>query len=1708
MVFLKQKALSPIIGYIFTVVIAITAISLGVYFINPLLTKIKESSVVNEAWLNLETLDSAIRDVASQGEGASTKLTLKVTDGKYELTPSGSLIFEYKITSGIIQPGSYQEKGAVTLVAGFNLTTEENDESYIIDNGIVEAEFRKIEEMKKPLVWLHFDEGSGTVAYDYSGNNNHATLYNTNWSPGKFNYSVVLDGSTSFITVSEQTAIEPDELTVEAWIYPESFKEYMAIADKAPNSGYIVSGWRFDIDDVTPGEYLLRVKLCTYEEGCEVAYGTTVLQSNEWYHVAFTYNGTHIAIYLNGNLENAVEHSGKIDYTSVKSLHIGTEVDAPSFVFDGRIDEFRLYSRALSANEIKAHYYGGLKRLKLKPLNKEVSVNLASLQELFQTTIQKSYVKNYRTYAEVIYTMFDGNKNSSLIFILPNSADYLLVKGVNITLPTNFTYQIKIGENVNQNIIEIGSVEEQYYGEKTVTLNNNYPNPTQISTILPEKFGYLYYEKNNHEFEVEEFDDYGLGNISARWLSNYSTFVEYTLPGKDGFGHGVRDCTNNQLASCFLYENGSKCAEFCLQNDFVKFYTDNWEEFKIESTQDEHYNWYFNLSYHFTIDAVPFSTAYGENFQVYFYDWDSNEWKLWKIGVNVPNWTDVRNKEIFEWKFVYSNVGYPEVNLTYIMTAHEPFIRIIGSVSEPGHIVNLAFEEYPPKEKKFVWNLTAVPRMYYWYYNYLKYRKPIIITENSGNDLEEYQVPINVTYNSHMNSDFSDLRFTYYNEIESTEEEIPYWIEEKIDGSWAYVWIKVPYIPANGNATLYMYYGNTTPVTSESDGEEVFILFDHFDGTQLDSNKWTTVVVGTGKHKVDNSILTITDAEALSKRYKVYSTSRFSVNKRLIARLKSDPQEQGRNFIFGFDETQNTAALYSGSTVLLRIYYYWGGGYKAWRYYVYDSSTGLGTNAILEDDTVDWSKVEIRWVLDHVSFYRNGTLLQEFTDPDRIPENDLYVVMGITSWDTAYNLGSGYWDYVAVANYMEPKPTYSIGEEEEKPNWWNDNWKKRMQMNLTEVSNGNYEGYPPIVNISYQEGMQTDFRDIRIINSTGGIVDYAIIDMSEGEWVEIVLEPMNWTAGETKEFYIYFDNPSADWANVSKTTLRGWVDDWYYNHGNITGPCAYTDSVCSHYPHVRTLNVPSWAEEAYLVEGRIYGIYCSWRAYYGRVKINENPVSWATTDVCNGKSSYARDRWKARGYVVQSASQSLWNFGGNNMIKFGHYQASKPCACPVYIPKNPEVSFGGLEENNVKNQTTTFSTSMGVIFYSSEPPNFFSTKNSASIQFSLSGNSVVNYTINSTKEDSFLISLGIRAIHYDPRIFLLKQELNKISYSDLLSSTYTLCIPDNWTKTKIVNEVNHTVKYSCNFLINSTIEISSSSTSSVSGYSIYNFTDSTNNKAYYDFSYDSDLLSPDEVESSATPAASSDYPKLEDSDDVRWETSGDEYEFQYYKFKINEDISQIDNITVKWEGYSEKVDPTELSLYIWNDNTQAWEEIDSGVYDTDFILQHTFTTGIGNYIDEEGYLWLGVRGDAVATCPMVYTYNGSRYVFVGDSSIDGGLGFNGLTTPYQPSDPIDYVTITSKQLKPVNGLMNIVIGEDLKEITYLDSVQLIKVYHKKGTKVLSTKGIYVVDPEKHRTDYVVVSEILPIKSFKTEDGISTWSRYVSMVIVPIVYPPS
>ena len=148
------------------------------------------------------------------------------------------------------------------------------------------------------------------------------------------------------------------------------------------------------------------------------------------------------------------------------------------------------------------------------------------------------------------------------------------------------------------------------------------------------------------------------------------------------------------------------------------------------------------------------------------------------------------------------------------------------------------------------------------------YRRDITIS-STGSSLSDFQVLVtlnssNFSYDKSTGEDGRDIRFSTVNSGNITPD-IDYWIEEWNENGTSKIWINVPSVPASGDTTVYLYYGNSS-ASSESDGFNTFEIFDDFeDGND---NGWT-VSAGTWNvvSESDNYVYQTTTGSSNSTSY-------------------------------------------------------------------------------------------------------------------------------------------------------------------------------------------------------------------------------------------------------------------------------------------------------------------------------------------------------------------------------------------------------------------------------------------------------------------------------------------------------------------------------------------------------------------------------------------------------------------------------------------------------------------------------------------------------------------------------------------------------------------------------------------------------------------------------------------------------------------------
>ena len=197
------------------------------------------------------------------------------------------------------------------------------------------------------LVYLNFENSSGVTIYDKSGNSNDGTLVNNaivNIANKIRGSNVLFDGDDDYVlvsTINNNNIV--DEMTLEVWIYPYTLNCYSAQDCTIVNGGP-ASDMQFTTNDN------LDFRFCTqYATSC-VTVPISDLTVDKWQHVAGVWDGSNCYLYIDGVLKGQDVCAGIVVPTS---LYIGQHT-AGARAFNGSMDEVKLWSRALSSQEINA----------------------------------------------------------------------------------------------------------------------------------------------------------------------------------------------------------------------------------------------------------------------------------------------------------------------------------------------------------------------------------------------------------------------------------------------------------------------------------------------------------------------------------------------------------------------------------------------------------------------------------------------------------------------------------------------------------------------------------------------------------------------------------------------------------------------------------------------------------------------------------------------------------------------------------------------------------------------------------------------------------------------------------------------------------------------------------------------------------------------------------------------------------------------------------------------------------------------------------------------------------------------------------------------------------------------------------------------------------------------------------------------------------
>ena len=259
----------------------------------------------------------------------------------------------YTITN--ISVGNY-----IVTVSKTGYQSQSQGNVVVLENQTTTVDFQLTEASDLVGLW-HFDEGSETTAADSSVNNNHGTLTNmdpaTDWVDGKIGKALEFDNVDDYVDCGNDPSLNiTDKITIMGWIKPN------AAGEGGPNAGVISKAqsgvdwsWQLRYNAPGGGNYM-GFQFNGDPEGSTWVSVKQNLSPGEWYHIAGTFDGTDIKCYLSG-VEKDTNQISAIKGGS-STLFIGQ--DGWDYIFNGTLDEVKIYRRALSADEIKADYEAGV----------------------------------------------------------------------------------------------------------------------------------------------------------------------------------------------------------------------------------------------------------------------------------------------------------------------------------------------------------------------------------------------------------------------------------------------------------------------------------------------------------------------------------------------------------------------------------------------------------------------------------------------------------------------------------------------------------------------------------------------------------------------------------------------------------------------------------------------------------------------------------------------------------------------------------------------------------------------------------------------------------------------------------------------------------------------------------------------------------------------------------------------------------------------------------------------------------------------------------------------------------------------------------------------------------------------------------------------------------------------------------------------------
>ncbi|MFH0964272.1 MAG: LamG-like jellyroll fold domain-containing protein [Planctomycetota bacterium] len=206
------------------------------------------------------------------------------------------------------------------------------------------------------------DEGEGDTIHDLSGNDNDGKVTGATWEKGRYGMGLRFDGADDYVEFGRDESLDVRKgLSIAAWIFGEEGGKQAQIVCRdyiTRRLGYAL--WEGDWPD---GNFRFWVG-----DGTDEHYVTAPRVRGEWVHLAGTFDGRFLRLYVNGALASAKEIGPG---TEIEPLTADGIMGARSGAqmtnhFRGILDEVRIYNRGLARAEVMRLYRAGTEAVEEK----------------------------------------------------------------------------------------------------------------------------------------------------------------------------------------------------------------------------------------------------------------------------------------------------------------------------------------------------------------------------------------------------------------------------------------------------------------------------------------------------------------------------------------------------------------------------------------------------------------------------------------------------------------------------------------------------------------------------------------------------------------------------------------------------------------------------------------------------------------------------------------------------------------------------------------------------------------------------------------------------------------------------------------------------------------------------------------------------------------------------------------------------------------------------------------------------------------------------------------------------------------------------------------------------------------------------------------------------------------------------------------------